>query len=307
MENEFKNVVRLSKWVEVENELLSLLNDAIYPAGTPSITEGALFQYTSTPCQLQAFESGAIGSKNVLIMVGGLTDGLLACPYVPRLSTACKNHSYALIQPVLRSSYCQFGMQTLANDVEDLNSLVNFLRSSRGDDLEITFVGHSTGCQIAVTFCKTSQLAHNFVKNVVLQAPVSDREALLLEKSKDFVEKLIVTANNLVEVGKGRQIVHSLYGIAPLTATRTLDLFSEGGQDDMFSSYLTDEQLKERLGHMDSFQTMISISLEDQYVPAGVYPLLGQRLKDAMNADLLIEIANADHSLRQGRMRWLCL
>lgn len=206
VENEFKNVVRLSKWVEVENELLSLLNDAIYPAGTPSITEGALFQYTSTPCQLQAFESGAIGSKNVLIMVGGLTDGLLACPYVPRLSTACKSHSYALIQPVLRSSYCQFGMQTLANDVEDLDSLVNFLRSSRGDDLEITFVGHSTGCQIAVTFCKTSQLAHDFVKNVVLQAPVSDREAFLLEKPKDFVEKLIATATELVEVGKGRQI-----------------------------------------------------------------------------------------------------
>lgn len=301
VESEYKNVVRLSKWVEVEQELLSLLNDTIYPASTPSITEGALFQYTSTPCQLQAFESGVIGSKNVLIMVGGLTDGLLACPYVPALSIACKAHSYALIQPILRSSYCQFGMQTLANDVEDLNSLVDFLRSNRGDDLAITFIGHSTGCQIAVTFCKTSQLARNFVKKIVLQAPVSDREALLLEESKDFVENLIVTANNLVEAGKGRQIVHSLYGIAPLTATRTLDLFSEGGLDDMFSSYLTDEQLKNRLGHMKAFQTMISISLDDQYVPAGVYPLMGKRMKDAMNADLLIEIADADHSLRQGQ------
>ena len=177
-------------------------------------------------------------------MVGGLTDGLLACPYVPAVSIRCKANSYALIQPILRSSYCQFGMQTLANDVEDLNSLVDFLRSNRGDDLAITFIGHSTGCQIAVTFCKTSQLARNFVKKIVLQAPVSDREALLLEESKDFVENLIVTANNLVEAGKGRQIVHSLYGIAPLTATRTLDLFSEGGLDDMFSSYSTDEQLK---------------------------------------------------------------
>ena len=109
----------------------------------------------------------------------------------------------------------------------------------------------------------------------MLQAPVSDREALLLEESNDFVENLIVNANNLVEAGKGRRLSIQ-YGIAPLTATRTLDLFSEGGLDDMFSSYLTEEQLKNRLGHMKAFQTMISISLDDQYVPAGVYPLMGK-------------------------------
>jgi hypothetical protein len=28
---------------------------------------------------------------------------------------------------------------------------------------------------------------------------------------------------------------------------------------------------------------------------------MGKRMKDAMNADLLIEIADADHSLRQGQ------
>ena len=89
-----------------------------------------------------------------------------------------------------------------------------------------------------------------------------------------------------------------MYGIAPLTAVRVVDLFGREGKDDMFSSDLTVAELNDRLGHMKAFKTLISISLDDQYVPKGVYPTLSLKLKDAMSAHTLLEIPNADHSLR---------
>ena len=141
-------------------------------------------------------------------------------------------------------------------------------------------------------------LANKYVDKVVLQAPVSDREAMVLEESAEYVENLISTAKNHIRVGEGSKIVHTLYGIAPLTAVRTVDLFGREGKDDMFSSDLTVAELEDRLGHMKSFKTLISISLKDQYVPKGVYPALSLKLKNAMSADILLEIPNADHSLR---------
>ena len=68
----------------------------------------------------------------------------------------------------------------------------------------------------------------------------------------------------------------------------------------MFSSDLTLSELNNRLDHMKSFQTLISISLEDQYVPKDVYPNLSMKLKNAMNANVLLEIPNANHSLNDG-------
>ena len=236
----------------------------------------------------------------IYIYIYKLTDGLLACSYVPLLSSKCLQYSFALIQPILRSSYCQFGTQTLDTDVEDLNNLVKFLKETRGNDIQVSIIGHSTGCQIAVHFCKTSQFAKDCIEKIILQAPVSDREAMVMETSGEYVEKLISNANKCVENGESDQIVHMLYGIAPLTAQRTLDLYSKNGLDDMFSSDLTLSELNNRLDHMKSFQTLISISLEDQYVPKDVYPNLSMKLKNAMNANVLLEIPNANHSLNDG-------
>ena len=83
VENEFENVVRLTTWIEVEKELETLLVSRssilgnskiyIYPSNVRQIHNGSLFQYTSIPCSLQAFESGAIGSRNIVIMLGGVS------------------------------------------------------------------------------------------------------------------------------------------------------------------------------------------------------------------------------------------
>jgi pimeloyl-ACP methyl ester carboxylesterase len=259
--------------------------------------KGELHEFTRSPAPLQCFESGALGSKKLVVFMGGLTDGLLACPYIRSLSAECAAEGYALIQPVFRSSYCQFGTGTLDRDVEDLTNLLFWAQSNRQSDIQVSLIGHSTGCQISVFFCQTApQAVRQLVKSVILQSPVSDREAFGLEHDKDFVSNLLQKARSCEN---SSEIVHTLYGIAPLTATRTLHLFEKYGLDDMFSSDLTDEELRERLGHMDDFYCLFVIALGDQYVPPNVYPDFCTRLISAVHGSTLFTIEGADHSLHK--------
>jgi hypothetical protein len=82
--------------------------------------EGRLYVYTTSPAPLQAFESGprlkrglwttpALASGNFLVVMGGLTDGLLPTSYTPALAAAAAEAGWSTVQPVLRGSYCQFG------------------------------------------------------------------------------------------------------------------------------------------------------------------------------------------------------
>jgi len=258
--------------------------------------QGILHRYTSKPCNLQAFESGTVDSGKVVIMLGGLTDGLIACDYVPDINELCTENGYSLIQPILRSSYCQFGTGTLNRDVEDMEELVKWLEQSRSLE-SICLVGHSTGCQINTLFTKKSPLAAK-VKTIVLQAPASDREAFTMEQTPEFISKLMQDSRAAKDKGQSDSIMHVLFGIAPLTAERILDLFDKDGLDDMFSSDLKEKELQERLGHLGRFNTLFCISLADQYVPLGVYPSLGPRLVAAAGDGAhLLQIEGANHSI----------
>eukprot|EP00510_Aplanochytrium_minuta_P000022 CAMPEP_0184028422 /NCGR_PEP_ID=MMETSP0954-20121128/14826_1 /TAXON_ID=627963 /ORGANISM="Aplanochytrium sp, Strain PBS07" /LENGTH=303 /DNA_ID=CAMNT_0026313253 /DNA_START=72 /DNA_END=984 /DNA_ORIENTATION=- len=270
---------------------------------------------------LHAFESGAVGSSKVLVFLGGLTDGLFACSFVPRLSRILEAKNYALIQPILRSSYNMFGTGTLDRDSTDLSLLFTYLlgdekrsekafckrslsfclnlHSERSEKVkDIKLLGHSTGCQIAVHYCLNLPAQFKpYLQTVILQAPVSDRDALPLELSEAEINTLLERAKSLIQQDRGKEIVY-FYDTAPVSGQRFLDLFDKGGKDDMFSSDLTDSELRGRLGHMDSFKTLIVISLADEYVPKDTYPRLGYRLKEAIgvSAELLV-IKNGDHSL----------
>ena len=195
-----------------------------------------MYVYTNSPAPLHAFESGAgEGSENFLVVMGGLTDGLLPTSYTPALAAAAAADGWNTVQPVLRGSYCQFGTGGLGQDVEDLGALVRFLRDSRGAK-RIALLGHSTGCQISVRFMTAGGGAPEelraLVKLVVLQAPVSDREAA---SGSGVGPEVVAEARALVEQGNGGAIIsHSLYGFIPLSAQRALDLFERLGADDMF-------------------------------------------------------------------------
>jgi pimeloyl-ACP methyl ester carboxylesterase len=258
--------------------------------------EGRCYQYCSSPAPLQAFESGPpAGSDRFLVVMGGLTDGLLPTAYTPPLAAAVAAEGWSTVQPLLRGSYCQFGTGGLDNDVEDLSSLVSFLRDHRGAK-HIALLGHSTGCQISVRFLATdgtgaAEELRAMVVLAVLQAPVSDREAGPLA---GVGPEVITEARALADAGKGSSIIsHALYGFIPLSAQRALDLFDRLGADDMFSSDLSESELAARLGHLggSGAHVLLALSMKDQYVPllsaeggAQAYTELGKRLLAAVTA-----------------------
>ena len=118
--------------------------------------QGSLFRYKFSPGTLQAFESPADhGHKRFAIYVGGLTDGLLACNYVEKLASMCDQKGWALVQPILSSSYTGYGCGSLARDVEEIAECMTFLDSTR-EVSDLAFIGHSTGCQQGVHLMATA-------------------------------------------------------------------------------------------------------------------------------------------------------
>lgn len=150
----------------------------------------------------------------------------------------------------------------------------------------IVLVGHSTGCQDAVRYaqrCRTSSEEPPLL-GVVLQAPVSDREYLAtLPSTGPLLEK----AQKLLEQGQGEEIcgrAHD-FGGAPVTARRWHALAAAGGDDDLFSSDLTDGQLRSMYGPLAQLPALLLISGSDEYVPAHVdLPALGRRLAAAIGS-----------------------
>ena len=133
---------------------------------------GALWQWGRNRV---AFESGAGPRK--LIVLGGLTDGLLPCRWVPALADAAAEAGWSTVQPVLSSAYAGYGTGTLQRDADELSELVEHMVAERGCEA-VAVVGHSTGCQIACSFARFgSAAAISRIAALVLQAPVSDQES----------------------------------------------------------------------------------------------------------------------------------
>ncbi|OSX77818.1 hypothetical protein BU14_0131s0001 [Porphyra umbilicalis] len=65
-----------------------------------------------------------------LLLLGGLTDGLLPTPWTPALAAAVGTaHGVATVQATLRSSYGGYGVASLATDAEDIAALVAAVRA----------------------------------------------------------------------------------------------------------------------------------------------------------------------------------
>ncbi|KAJ1633478.1 hypothetical protein T492DRAFT_981365 [Pavlovales sp. CCMP2436] len=243
-----------------------------------------------------AFESGLPGSARKLLVLGGLTDGLLPCRYVPALSHAAAAHGWSTVQPILSSSYAGYGTGMLSRDVEELSALVEHMVAERGCE-EVAVVGHSTGCQIACSFAKSgTELARARLIALALQAPVSDQESgLLNEATALWVEH----AKGLPEPSRTLMPIEAHY--SPITAERFLSLYdaTDGAQpDDMFSSYLSDAQLRAKLS-MDGLPVLVAYSMVDEYVPKTVdkRALVGRLVAAIGSGAVPLCIEGANHSL----------
>lgn len=99
----------------------------------------------SHPNTSQTSSSSSI-SRNAVIFVGGLGDGLAAIPVLPHLSQALGNlQGWSLIQVVTRASYLGWVNGDVDRDVADLRSLETYLRKEAGKNGKLILLGHSTG------------------------------------------------------------------------------------------------------------------------------------------------------------------
>jgi pimeloyl-ACP methyl ester carboxylesterase len=239
---------------------------------------GVLFQYKS---QLQAFESGPLLSERKLVVLGGLSDGMLACPYVPQLGASLAEEGWSIVQPNIRSSYMQWGFGSLNEDVEDLTALLDFLVAHRNAKT-LAICGHSTGSQICAHLMRTRP--HPAVSHVILQGGVSDRESDDPAVHSSRIDALALARTISASSSGGQEMMPRATSWAPITAQRYLDLNEKGGSDDYFSSDLDDSQLAVRFsGFYARTNVLLAYSGEDEYVPQSVdKPLLVRRLRDAM-------------------------
>jgi hypothetical protein len=190
--------------------------------------------------KLVAFESGSLLSSRCLILLGGLTDGLLSLPYVERLSSQLEllSNPYSLIQPLLRSSNLQYGWHTIDHDIQDLNKLIDYLIKNRNHLESIILMGHSTGCQDIIHYLRQEKIDPKIIQ-VILQGPVSDRQYLSrLSSTKDQLNYCYQNQTNLNE-----WLPRYLHD-PPLTIQRCLSFNEINSIEDLFSSDLNDQQFQ---------------------------------------------------------------
>jgi pimeloyl-ACP methyl ester carboxylesterase len=237
--------------------------------------KGKLHKYSK---RLVAFEhDSGEPPTHLLLWVGGLGDGLLTVPYPSMLAQKLPPH-WALVEVMLLSTLNGFGVSSLQQDVKELKECVKYFRNLMGENGKIVLMGHSTGCQDAMEYVtgpgKDSRLP---LDGVILQAPVSDREAIgdsLGESHKKIVE----TAQAFVQDGRSDDVLplalgKSLFGKAPISAYRWLSLLSpkKDGDDDYFSSDLTHERLKNTFGSFPKRTPLLILcSGADEHVPSHI-------------------------------------
>ncbi|KAK8081520.1 hypothetical protein PG996_000301, partial [Apiospora saccharicola] len=177
----------------------------------------------------------------------GLGDGPHTVPYARAIARELEeNHGelgFSVFELKMRSSFSGYKFSCLANDVADIAELVRYLRGLGRE--KIVLMGHSTGCQGLMEYAATSG---DPVDGYILQAPCSDREASLIGKGsegKKKLEEIVSIAKDMISSGKGdHPMSHDhLSGDydRPMSARRFYALYAEDGEDNYFSSNLSNE------------------------------------------------------------------
>jgi hypothetical protein len=218
---------------------------------------GTLHKYSS---KLVAFEHGSPSEpSNLVLWIGGLGDGLLTVPY-PRVIAQALPPSWSLAEVVLSASYKGWGTGSLKRDARELGDAVKYFNSQRPGK-KIVLMGHSTGCQDIMEYLVgPDSSSRPAIDGAILQGGVSDREAWVFMTEEDGVREslnaIIQQAKSLIDAGKEREVmptgaqgnVVSKELGAPMSAYRTYSLLAPGGDDDYFSSDLSEEVLKNTFG-----------------------------------------------------------
>ncbi|KAK9708908.1 hypothetical protein K7432_009348 [Basidiobolus ranarum] len=257
---------------------------------------GVLFQYSGST-RLVGFESGDPSSLDCVVFIGGLTDGFQAVPYLPQLNVTVNNLGYSLVQTLLSSSYHGYGVSSLSKDAAEIDELIDYLVNKKGKK-RIVLLGHSTGCQDAIWYVTRGKLK-NKVIGCILQGAVSDREYMSGSIS-DF-QKHLALASELVRDGKGDELMpREIDPDTPTSAYRFHSLASYGGDDDMFSSDLSETDLK-RVFAAVPVPISIVLSGKDEYMNDKIdkAALLKKIQAVCPKLSMTTIIPDADHAISQ--------
>ncbi|KAM7214089.1 esterase lipase [Rhypophila decipiens] len=219
------------------------------------------------------------GSKatNALIFIGGLTSG----PHTTEIDFLVDNAKivalgYSVWESHMRSSYSGFGFSSLANDAEDIASLVEYLRARQTE--KVVLVGTSTGCQdllsYAGTLARKQEGANLIVDGYILLNPVSDREFAAFALPHDSLEASITVAKTMIDAGEGDEIIPTKLlppvFSSPVSAYRWWSLAAKGGDDDFFSSDMTDEEICKKFEPVKNRPVIFLPGEKDEMVPPTV-------------------------------------
>lgn len=235
--------------------------------------EGSLLEYSPKNF---CFEFGNLKSKNVLIFVAGLGDRIATVPYLVPLSAALTKIGWSLIQIEFSSSSIGWGTGSLERDNFEISKLIEFLKSENGGEREkLGIMGHSTGCQNTIYYFTRAVRDDEYIELDfgILQAGISDREAAYILMSLDLIEEANALAKKYINEGNPKELMPYKYTKnffdTPINAYRWHSLYSKNGDDDYFSSYLTDNDLKSTFGKFDK-PLLVLYSGADEYVPDDV-------------------------------------
>ncbi|KAG0649773.1 Fusarinine C esterase sidJ [Hyphodiscus hymeniophilus] len=210
-------------------------------------------------------------SQNLLIFIGGLSDGLLTVEYPTAIASSLPS-TWSLAQPILSSSYAGWGTSSLQQDVKELSKCVSYFRGIKTG--RIVLLGHSTGCQDVMEYLVGPHHETRApIDGGILQAPVSDREALVVALDPKVYDESCKVAQEMVDTGRQEDIMPSkfkIFGSTPICARRWLSLASPNhdGDDDYFSSDLSDEQFMKSFGSLPTKSPLcILFSGSDEHMP----------------------------------------
>ncbi|XP_044484417.1 UPF0613 protein PB24D3.06c-like [Mangifera indica] len=292
----FSGIVRgrsfRSSSAKVSNNALPSGLDFLGPVKGRNQFRGVLFKYGPKPTQV-AFKTGEY--KQQVIFIGGLTDGFFATEYLEPLAIALDKERWSLVQLLMSSSYTGYGISSLKQDAMDLDQLIGYL-INKEDSEGVVLLGHSTGCQDIIHYMRTNAACSRAVRAAILQAPVSDRE---YRATFPETAAMIDLASSMIKEGRESELMpREAESSAPITAYRYHSLCAYMGNDDMFSSDLTDDQLRQRLGHMANTHCQVIFSMADEYVPEYVdKKALVERLCKALGGAEKVEVEHGNHSL----------
>lgn len=188
--------------------------------------------------------------------------------------------TWSVMTASLGSAGHSWGVSSIAKDAEEMAKIVAYLRKRRPGG-KVVIMGHSTGCQDCMEYLVGKNAdARPAVDGVILQAPVSDREALAEELPEAFKHEADQLALKMCREKQGadcmpNRLSKPVYGRMAITAKRWLDVSSPGpdhtGADDYFSSDLPVERLKKTFGALPATSPLLILyGGADETVPAKV-------------------------------------